>query len=124
LAERVRKILIVEDEPDNREIMRAVVEDILGHRALLVADGNAALDVIGARSPSMILMDLMMPIVDGFEVIRTLKTDGRTAHIPIIAVSGLSRPADREHAMEMGADDFIMKPFDLEQLIEVIERRT
>jgi two-component system, cell cycle response regulator len=66
----------------------------------------------------------MMPIVDGFEVIRTLKTDGRTAHIPIIAVSGLSRPADREHAMEMGADDFIMKPFDLEQLIEVIERRT
>jgi CheY-like chemotaxis protein len=124
LAERVRKILIVEDEPDNREIMRAVVEDILGHRALLVADGNAALDVIGARSPSMILMDLMMPIVDGFEVIRTLKTDGRTAHIPIITVSGLNRPADREHAMEMGADDFIMKPFDLEQLIEVIERRT
>jgi CheY-like chemotaxis protein len=124
LAEQVRKILIVEDEPDNREIMRAVVEDILGHRALLVADGNAALDVIGARSPSMILMDLMMPIVDGFEVIRTLKTDGRTAHIPIIAVSGLSRPADREHAMEMGADDFIMKPFDLEQLIEVIEQRT
>lgn len=115
-------ILVVEDEPDNREIMRAVVEDLCGHEALLVEDGEAAVRAALARPPSMILMDLMVPVMDGFEVIRALKAAEPTAHIPIIAVTALSRPLDIQHVLHEGAADYLSKPFDLDVLIGLIER--
>lgn len=115
-------VLIVEDEHDNREIMRAVVEDILGYRALLAADGEEALRMASEHGPRVILMDLMMPLLDGFEAIRQLKAGARTASIPVVAVTALSRPSDRQRAVENGADDYIGKPFDLDSLAEVVER--
>jgi two-component system alkaline phosphatase synthesis response regulator PhoP len=121
-SEGERLVLIVEDEPDNREIMRAVVEDILGYRALLAADGEEALRLAGEYRPRLMLMDLMMPVLDGFEAIRKLKAEEGTAGIPIVAVTALSRPVDRQRAVEDGADDYIGKPFDLDSLAEVVER--
>lgn len=121
-SEGERLVLIVEDEPDNREIMRAVVEDISGYRALLAADGAEALRLAGEHRPRLILMDLMMPVLDGFEAIRKLKAQEATASIPIVAVTALSRPTDRQHALENGADDYIGKPFDLDLLAEIVQR--
>ncbi|MDQ5823667.1 MAG: response regulator [Chloroflexota bacterium] len=121
-SEGERLVLIVEDEPDNREIMRAVVEDILGYRAMLAADGEEALRLASEYRPRLILMDLMMPVLDGFETIRKLKSQERTAGIPVVAVTALSRPVDLQRAVEMGADEYIGKPFDLDQLAEVVER--
>lgn len=115
-------VLIVEDEHDNREIMRAVVEDILGYRALLASDGEEALRLAIDQRPRLVLMDLMMPVLDGFETIRQLKTGHDTASIPVIAISALSRPVDRQRALEYGADDYLSKPFDLDLLAEVVER--
>lgn len=115
-------VLIVEDERDNREIMRAVVEDLLGYRALLAADGNEALSLAGEYRPSLILMDLMMPVLDGFETIRSLKSADRTASIPVIAVTALSRPTDRQRALSNGADGYLSKPFDLDLMAEMVER--
>ena len=115
-------VLIVEDEHDNREIMRAVVEDILGYRALLAADGEEALRLATGHSPRLILMDLMMPVLDGFETIRKLKTHQDTAPIPVIAISALSRPVDRQRAVEYGADAYLSKPFDLDLLANMVER--
>jgi CheY-like chemotaxis protein len=115
-------VLIVEDEPDNREIMRAVVEDLLGYTALLAADGGEALRLASDRRPHLILMDLMMPVLDGFETIRMLKAGQDTASIPIVAVTALSRPVDRQRAVDNGADDYLSKPFDLDLLAEIVER--
>ena len=117
-----RLVLIVEDEPDNREIMRAVVEDILGYRAMLAADGEEALRLADEHRPRLILMDLMMPVLDGFEAIRKLKSQERTAGIPVVAVTALSRSVDLQRAVENGADEYIGKPFDLDQLAAVVER--
>ena len=115
-------ILIVEDEPDNREIMRAVVEDLLGYKAMLANDGMAAIDAATASQPSLILMDLMMPTLDGFEATRRIKANPLTSHIPVVAVTALGRPTDRQRAVEEGADAYLSKPFDLDTLAAVIER--
>jgi two-component system cell cycle response regulator DivK len=115
-------VLIVEDEPDNREIMRAVVEDLLGYRAMLANDGMAAIDAATANQPSLILMDLMMPALDGFEATRRIKANPLTSHIPVVAVTALGRPTDRQRAVEGGADAYLSKPFDLDTLAAIIER--
>jgi CheY-like chemotaxis protein len=119
---RGKLVLIVEDEFDNREIMRAVVEDILGHRAMLVQNGAAAVKAAALHQPSVILMDLMMPVLDGFEAIKRLKSSQETSHIPVVAVTALSRPSDRDRALEQGADDYLNKPFDLDALAQIIEQ--
>jgi len=115
-------ILIVEDEPDNREIMRTVVEDLLGQRALLAGDGETALSLVRELNPDIILMDLMMPVLDGYEAIKKLKADPQTAHIPVVAVTALGRSTDRQRALDIGADDYLSKPFDLDVLSKVLER--
>src|SRR5436309_744806 len=100
-----RLVLIVEDEPDNREIMKTVIEDMLGLRTLLASDGETALELAATLRPSLILMDLMMPVLDGFETIARLKGNEATAGIPVIAVTALGRASDRQRALEKGADD-------------------
>src|SRR5205085_6506455 len=92
---QAKLVLIVEDEPDNREIMRTVVEELLGLRAVLAADGEAAVNMGIKLIPTVILMDLMMPALDGFEAIARLRQNELTAQIPIIAITALGRPTDR-----------------------------
>lgn len=113
------RVLIVEDEPDNREIVRAVVEDILGCRADLAGDGLEALSKVFQEVPSLVLLDLMLPRLDGYEVARRVRSDPRTSHVPIIAITALARPRDRTRALEAGCDDYVDKPFDL----DVLERK-
>lgn len=114
-------ILIVEDEFDNQEIMRTVVEDLLGYSVISVSDGAAALKAIAERRPDLILMDLMMPVLDGFEAIKRIKSTPKTANIPVLAVTALSRASDRERALAHGAADYLCKPFDIEELTSMIE---
>jgi CheY-like chemotaxis protein len=113
-------VLIVEDEPDNREIMRTVVEELLGFEAVAVTDGAEAIKSVQSRPPDLILMDLMMPVLDGFEALRHLKQDVKTSQIPVVAVTALSRPVDRQRAIEEGAVDYVSKPFDIDLLVEII----
>src|SRR3954463_8565119 len=87
-------ILIGEDEPDNQVIMQTVVESLVGARAEVASDGLAVLASVERERPRMILLDLMMPGLDGFQVTRHLKADPATASIPIVAVSALARPDD------------------------------
>lgn len=110
------RVLIVEDEPDNQEIVRAVVEDMVGCRAVLASDGLEALDRVSEEAPSLVLLDLMLPKLDGYEVARRLKGDPLTASIPIIAITALARPKDRARAIDAGCDDYLNKPFDLDLL--------
>ena len=115
-------VLIVEDEADNCEIMRSVVEDLLGYRALLAGNGEVALSKLRQNKPDLILMDLMMPVLDGFEATARIKSDPSTRHIPLIVVTALSRPNDRTRILSDGADAYITKPFSLDMLANMIER--
>jgi two-component system, cell cycle response regulator DivK len=114
-------VLIGEDEPDNQVIMQTVVESLVGARAAVAGDGLAVLACVERERPRMILLDLMMPGLDGFEVTRQLKSDPATASIPIVAISALARPDDREAALAAGCDDFVRKPFELDELEALIK---
>src|SRR3954447_23335060 len=87
-------VLIGEDEPDNQVILQTVVESLVGVRAAVAGDGLAVLASVSKERPKMILLDLMMPGLDGFQVTRQLKADPSTASIPIVAVSAMARPDD------------------------------
>ncbi|HEY0582265.1 MAG TPA: response regulator [Chloroflexota bacterium] len=113
-------VLIGEDEPDNQVILQTVVEALVGVRAEVAADGLAVLASVERERPRMILLDLMMPGLDGFQVTRQLKGNPATANIPIVAVSAMARPDDREAALAAGCDDFVRKPFELDDLEAVI----
>ncbi len=113
-------ILIGEDEPDNQLIMQTVVESLAGARAEVASDGLAVLASVERERPRMILLDLMMPGLDGFQVTRQLKADPSTADIPIVAISALARPDDREAALAAGCDNFVRKPFELDELEALI----
>ena len=113
-------VLIAEDEPDNQVILQTVVESLVGARSEVVADGLAVLASVARERPRMILLDLMMPRLDGFKVAEQLKADPETASIPIVAISALARPDDREAALAAGCDEFVRKPFELDELERVI----
>jgi CheY-like chemotaxis protein len=114
-------ILIGEDEPDNQIIMQTVVEGLIGARAAVASDGLAVLAHVERERPRMILLDLMMPGLDGFQVARRLKADPATADIPVVAISALARADDREAALAAGCDEFVRKPFDLDELEALIK---
>jgi two-component system, cell cycle response regulator DivK len=113
-------VLIGEDEPDNQVILQTVVESLVGVRAEVAGDGLSVLACVSRERPKMILLDLMMPGLDGFQVTRQLKADPSTASIPIVAVSAMARPDDREAALAAGCDEFVRKPFELDDLEAVI----
>src|SRR5438094_5158522 len=121
-SKRPKLVLIAEDEPDNREIMRTVAEDMLGHYVIVASDGETALRLDREQLPTVILMDLMMPVVDGFEAIRRLKADDATAHIPVIAITALGRTTDRQRALDIGAAGYLSKPFDVDVLADTLLR--
>jgi two-component system, cell cycle response regulator DivK len=115
-------VLIGEDEPDNQVILQTVVETLVGARAVVAADGLAVLEWVERERPRMILLDLMLPRLDGLQVARQLKADPATRGIPIVAVSAMARPDDREAALAAGCDEFVRKPFELDDLEALIRR--
>ncbi|HEX9015314.1 MAG TPA: response regulator [Chloroflexota bacterium] len=117
------RVLIVEDEPDNQEIVRAVVEEMVGASAILASDGLEAVTRATEDTPDLVLLDLMLPRLDGYEVAKKLREDPRTREIPIVAITALSRPKDRTRALESGCDDYVDKPFDLDILERKIRAR-
>ena len=104
------RILIVEDDPDLVALMkRWLARD--GHQVEQVADGAAALEALQrAPLPHLVLLDVMLPKVDGFEVLRRMRADERTRSLPVVMVTSFSRDADAARGRELGAQDYIVKP--------------
>jgi len=115
-----REVLIVEDEEQTRELMRVVVEDVLGGVARVCDDGEQGMREAADRVPTLILLDLMLPRVSGWEVARRLRQSPRTAAVPIIAVSALSRPQERESALHAGCHAYLTKPFTPDELARLV----
>ncbi len=109
-------ILVVDDNEQNLELLVAYL-DTLGCRVVTAADGVAALEKVRDKAPDLILLDIMMPRMSGFEVCRKLKTDPETRDIPIIMVTALNELADIERGVESGTDDFISKPVSRLELV-------
>jgi CheY-like chemotaxis protein/DNA-binding MarR family transcriptional regulator len=117
---------MVDDELDNRVMMRYFLES-WGYEVELAANGKEALEKVAAQRPALILLDLEMPVMDGFEACNLLKTDPETEDIPVIMFTGLEATADKVKGIRKGADDYVVKTVDPEEIqarIEMILRRS
>jgi putative two-component system response regulator len=111
LLEEKKKILVVDDEDRNLRLMEAFLIP-LGYEVSFAHDGEEAIEVVKSQRPDLLLLDIMMPKMDGYEVARRLKADDRTNIIPIVMVTALTEVESRVRALEAGADDFLSKPID------------
>ena len=116
-------ILIVEDNDANRRMLVRRLER-RGYTLLEASDGAAAISVALEAQPDLILMDMSLPVMHGWDASTRLKTDDLTRDIPIIALTAHAMTGDREKAFEAGCDDFDTKPYDLDRLIGKIEALT
>jgi adenylate cyclase len=114
-ADRPPTILVVDDTPTNIRVMVAVLEPS-GYRVLTAASGPDALEIVGRDQPDLILLDLMMPGMNGYEVCRRLRADPATSFLPVVMVTA-SGDRDKVRAIETGADDFLPKPFQQAELL-------
>lgn len=106
---REPRILIVDDNPANVELLKSQLKPY-PYQLEAAYDGEEALEKVGKRLPDLILLDIMMPRISGFEICRRIKSDKRTQFIPIIVITALQEPSDKIKAIELGADDFLVKP--------------
>ena len=114
------KILLVEDNEMNRDMLSRRLER-KGYTVALAVDGQQGVEMTHAESPELILMDMSLPVVDGWEATRRLKADDKTKAIPIIALTAHAMSGDREKALEAGADEYDTKPVDLPRLLAKIQ---
>jgi two-component system cell cycle response regulator DivK len=113
-------ILIVEDNEMNRDMLsRRLVRK--GYDVLLAVDGEVGVEVARANMPDLILMDMSLPVVDGWEATRRLKADDRLKHIPVIALTAHAMANDRDKALEAGCNDYDTKPIELPRLLAKME---
>jgi CheY-like chemotaxis protein len=111
------RVLYVEDNDDNVYMLKMRLELIEGYEIAVARDGAEAISSVAANSPDIILMDLNVPVLNGWETTRRLKADAKTAQIPIIALTAHAMTGDREKALAAGCDDFDTKPIDFERLL-------
>jgi two-component system sensor histidine kinase ChiS len=109
-------ILLVDDNPTNLQLLFETL-DGRGFKLLVAKDGKSALAIAGKARPNLILLDIMMPEIDGYEVCRQLKADPATAEIPVIFLSALTDTKDKVHGLEIGAVDYVTKPFQPDEVI-------
>ena len=114
------KILLVEDNEMNRDMLSRRLQK-QGYEVVLAVDGEEGLAKAQSDSPALILMDMSLPGIDGWEATRQLKADPATRAIPVVALTAHAMAGDREQALAAGCDDFDIKPIDLDRLLGKIE---
>ena len=115
------KVLYVEDNDDNVYMMKMQFELLDGFEFMTAEDGEAGYVKARVELPDLILMDLDLPIVDGWELTRRLKSDSTTRHIPVIALTAHAMAGSREQALAAGCDEFDTKPIDFERLMKKVD---
>jgi len=116
-----KRILVVEDQEDNRQILRDLLA-ATDYEVVEAENGEAALAAVVKQRPDLILMDIQLPILDGYEATRRIKADPALSSIPIIAVTSYALSGDEEKARSAGCDDFVPKPYSPRQLLAKIRQ--
>jgi two-component system, cell cycle response regulator DivK len=115
------KVLLVEDNEMNRDMLsRRLIRR--GFQVVFAMDGQHGIDLAHSERPDIILMDMSLPVIDGWEATRRLKADDTTRSVPVIGLTAHAMSGDREKAIEAGCDDYDTKPVELDRLIGKIER--
>jgi two-component system, OmpR family, alkaline phosphatase synthesis response regulator PhoP len=118
-----KKILIVDDEAYIRLLIEQTLEDLEDQEITIMTtdNGQDALRLIQEEEPQMVIMDVMMPIIDGFEVCRRIKQDLKLSHIYVVLLTAKGQAYDRQTGIEVGADTYITKPFNPDELLKLAE---
>lgn len=120
-ATRQPLVLVVDDNEDNLLLLAFVLEQ-LGCELLTAADGQTALDLAKSFKPTLILLDMMLPDLDGMEVCSRLRQNPLTTNIPVIAVTAMARAEDRERILEAGCNEYVSKPYAVDELEVLLSR--
>ena len=115
-----RKVIIVDDDRETREMLQVLLE-LEGFEVKLAANGLRLISTLHVDKPDLILLDVMMSWIDGFELCRAIKRNADYSKIPVMFISAKSSTADIQHGLECGAVDYVTKPFDLPTLLDKIE---
>jgi two-component system, OmpR family, alkaline phosphatase synthesis response regulator PhoP len=110
------RVLVIEDEPSVARLVQLIVE-LEGHEVLIADDGSRGFAMAQRQVPDAILLDLMMPIMDGFAALQALREDERTSHIPVVVLSAIAKESAKERCIDLGAQAVVSKPFDTEELL-------
>jgi CheY-like chemotaxis protein len=116
-----KTILLVEDHEDNRNVYTTILT-LWGYRVLDAHNGEEGVRLAVSEQPDLILMDIAIPLIDGWEATQILKADPLTASIPIIALTALASPEDREVARQVGCDGFLAKPVEPRRVVAEVEK--
>jgi len=119
---RSNRILIVDDNRDNRELVVKVLARH-GYEIIEAENGEKAMEMVAGQPPDLILMDISLPGLNGYEVTRRLKERQESHHIPIIALTAHAMKGDREKALASGCSDYLAKPIDIRELPQLVARR-
>lgn len=114
------RLLLVDDEPTNLQVLRHVLQ--ADYRLLFATDGARALQVAREQLPQLILLDIMMPGMDGYETMRTIRGNPESRTLPIVALTAKAMKGDREKCLEAGASDYLAKPVVTDQLLGVLRQ--
>ncbi len=118
--DKMPKILLVEDNEMNRDMLSRRLER-KGYHVVLAVDGQSGVEMAQTQAPDLILMEMSLPVLDGWEATRRLKADSATQQIPVIALTAHAMSSDRDKALEAGCDDYDTKPVELARLLGKIE---
>ena len=119
----MRKILLIEDNEMNRDMLSRRLER-KGFEVVIAEDGQAGVELASFSNPDLILMDLSLPVMDGWEATRCIKANPATQKIPVIALTAHAMAGDEQKALEAGCDDYDIKPIDFKRLLGKIENYT
>jgi len=114
------RILVVEDDDDNRVLLAKLLES-QGYEVFQASDGGEAIDLAGSALPDLVLMDMGLPRVSGYDATRTIKKNSELRKIPIIALTAFAMEQDKQKVLDAGCDGYLTKPYDIFDLLERIE---
>ncbi|MBI4526666.1 MAG: response regulator [Deltaproteobacteria bacterium] len=116
-----KRILLAEDNEDTRLILRLIIES-LGYEVTVAQDGREAVEMASSQLPDLVVMDILMPVMDGFEAIRRIREDPKIGSVPILAATVLATPGDRAKCLASGLDEYLSKPFTRSELEAAIKK--
>lgn len=116
-----KRVLLAEDEPNIVESLTFLLERV-GFKVMVETDGRKALDAVIDEQPDLLILDVMLPEMDGYEVLRQLRSDRRTKQLPVVMLTAKGQREDRETALECGADLFITKPFANSDIVAAVKK--